>query len=174
MISSLSISSLKTYLNKVLPTGWENFELETILMELGVEYSSLLSDKINVVRLFKVAPDLFYNEVMVFMHVCDVINGNAADFDSIPHLTSLEAAYGIYEASRTLGLDSVEQSPAFSEGVREVIKHILINDGYSNPVWPFDSVGVTGLSEGVSAEDMARKSAAIKEYISGISSKSSG
>ena len=35
MLDLLPVSSVKKYLDKILPQGWEAFETETIVMELG-------------------------------------------------------------------------------------------------------------------------------------------
>lgn len=172
MLANLLVSQISAYISKLLPEGWENFEMETIFMELGVQYSDLLNDKLNVIRAFKIKPELFYEEPLFFMHCVDVFNGNIADFDNAPSLNSLEVALGLIEASKVLGLPTVEASPVFSFGVRELIKDILVNDGYSKVVWPFDSVGVTGLTEGAWPADTANKEKAIKEYVNGISGKS--
>lgn len=167
MLDLLPVSSVKKYIEKILPQGWENFETETILMELGVPASDLLLDKLNLIRVFEAEPTMFYEEPLFFLHACEVFNGNVTDFHTLPHVTSLEAALAIVDASRLLGCEVVEQSPAFSEGVREVVREILIDDGYSMPVWPFDSVGISPLSEGATDVDMANKSRAIREYIKG-------
>lgn len=168
MLDQLPVSSVKKYISKVLPEGWTNFETETILMELGVPHSDILVDKINIIRIFEAQPTMFYEDPLFFMHACEVFNGNVTDFHTLPHITSLEAALAIVDASRILGCEYVEQSPAFSEGVRAVIKEILIEDGYSAPVWPFDSVGIHNLSSGATETDMANKSRAIKDYIQGM------
>lgn len=165
MLERLPISYINSYVTKTLGEGWEDYEVETVLVELGLKYSPLVADEINVIKLFRQNPNMFYEDPYFFLHACDVINGNVADFDTVPHITSLEAAYAIVEASHLLGLASVEESPKFEEPVQMLIREILINDGYSQAVWPFDSVGITGLSEGATEEDMAKKSRAIKEYI---------
>lgn len=172
MLDQLPVSSVKRYISKVLPDGWENFETETILTELGLSHSDLLVDKINIIRVFKAEPMMFYEDPLFFLHACEVFNNNVTDFYTLPHITSLEAALAILDASKMLDLEVVEQSPPFSFAVRALVREILIDDGYSEPVWPFDVVGITGLEPGATAEDMANKRRAIKEYIHGISGKS--
>lgn len=171
MLDQLPVSSVKTYLSKILPEGWANFETETIFMELGVPYNDLLADKINLLRVFEAEPTMFYEEPLFFLHACEVFNGNVTDFHTLPHVTSLEAALAIVDASRILQCVNVEQSPPFNFAVRTVIKEILIEDGYSEPVWPFDCVGITGLSQGQTDEDTANKERAIQEYIKGQTGK---
>lgn len=167
MLEQLLVSGVERYLSKVLPEGWENFETETILMELGVPATDLLVDKINLIRVFKAEPTMFYEEPLFFLHACEVFNNQVTDFYTLPHITSLEAALAIVDAARLLGCSEVEQSPAFGEGVKLVVREILVEDGYSKPVWPFDSVGITDLSEGQTDADTAAKERAIKEYIKG-------
>lgn len=171
MIDQILVSSLSRYLDKILPVEWPHFETETILLELGVEANDLLIDKINLIKVFRANDTLFYEDPMFFMYSCEIFNNNVADFDTLPHITSLEAALAIIDASRLLGLDTVEESHRFSEGVRMIVREILVDDGYSFPVWPFDSVGIADLSEGATKEDMANKSRAIREYVASVTGK---
>lgn len=171
MLEQLPVSSVKKYISKILPEGWEDLETETILLELGLPYTDLLVDKINLLRVFKANPAMFYEEPLFFLHACEVFNNNVTDFYTLPHITSLEAALAIVDAARVMDLDRVEASPVFSKGVQDTIKEILIEDGYSHPIWPFDVVGITGLSMGNTAEDLRNKYRAIQEYISGMTGK---
>ena len=68
MLDQIPVSSVNAYLSKVLPDGWENFETETILMELGVQHNDLLVDKINLLRVFKAEPTMFYTDPIFFLH----------------------------------------------------------------------------------------------------------
>lgn len=172
MIGNIPVSTLKAFIEKSVPLGWENYEIETIIMELGVPHTELLADKINLIRVFNVEPQLFFEDPLFFLHAVDVINNNVADFESVPSVNSLETAYAIVEAAKLCGADSVEASHNYGLGVRELVKYILKNDGYSEVCWPFDTVGVTGLTKSDFPEDMVLKRKAIKEYIDGISSKS--
>lgn len=167
MLDQLLVSSVERYISKHLPEDWPNFETETIIMELGVPATDLLVDKINMIRVFKGDPNMFYEEPMFFLHACEVFNNQVTDFRTLPHITSLEAALAIVDAARLIGLTEVEASPVFSDGVKMIVREILVEDGYSEPVWPFDSVGITNLSEGQTREDTANKARAIKEYIKG-------
>ena len=58
--------------------------------------------------------------------------------------------------------------PKYSTGVKMMIKEVLINDGYSKTVYPFDHIGITGLGEGQSESDTANKEEAIQKYIKGM------
>jgi hypothetical protein len=165
MLEQLPVSSVKNYISKVLPPQWEELETETILMELGLPYTDLIADKINLIKVFYAQPTLFYDDPLFFMHATEVFNNNSTDFDTLPHITSLEAALSIVDAGKVLGLHVVEDSPPFSRGVRELVREILVDDGYSNPVWPFDVVGIQGLSPGATSEDMNNRVKAINEYI---------
>lgn len=169
MLSSLPVSSIKKYLSGVLPLGWENYETETILLELS-EPSELLSEKVNLVKVIQKNPKLFYEDPIFFLHACEVFNGQVTDFSSLPSINSLEAALAIVDMAKCQDI-SIEQSDPFSLGLKLTIKEILKDDGYSSLVWPFDSVGVTGLEPGATDQDMKNKAQAIKDYISGTYSK---
>lgn len=171
MLTSLPVSSLKKYLSGILPLGWEHYETETILMELKSEYNPLLAEKINLIKVLMIKPELFYTDAIFFLHACEVFNNQETDFTTLPSVTSLEAAFAIVDMARCQDI-TPEQSMAFELGVRLAVKDILIEDGYSQAIWPFDLVGITGLAPGATTEDMANKEKAIKEYVSGTYSKS--
>lgn len=164
------VSTLYKYINSKLEKGWENYEVETLLLELKIPPSDLLIDKLNLIKVIASNPELFYTDFLFFLHACEVFNGQVADFTTVPHVTSLEAAFAIVDMANLQG-KKVEESEPYKLGVILTIKHILIEDGYSYPVWPFNSVGITGLSEGATTQDMTNKERAIKEYISGTYSK---
>ena len=171
MISNLPLSSIKKYLTGILPVGWEHFETESIILELNVPPSELLFEKINVIKALMIKPELFYEDVLFFLHACEVFNGQVTDFNTVPSITSLEAALAIVDMATFDGVN-VEQSRPFGKGVRLAVTEILKDDGYSHTVWPFDVVGVTGLTAGAETSDMAKKEQAIKDYISGTYNQS--
>ena len=170
MLSNLPVSSLKKYLSEVLPLGWEIYETETILMVTKSEYTPILAEKINLTKVLMIKPELFYTDAIFFLHACEVFNNQLTDFTTLPSITSLEAAFAIVDMARFQGI-TPEQSDKYELGVQLAIKDILIEDGYSEPVWPFTVVGITGLTAGATTEDMNNKELAIKEYISGTYGK---
>jgi len=166
MHPTLPIAALNKYLSSVLPVGWQSYETETIFLELQLPYSELLSEKINLIKVLHYKPELFYSDVIFFLHACEVINNNVTDFTSIPHINSLEAAKAIVEMADFQGI-LPEQADHYDLGIRLALKDILVEDGYSHTIWPFNIVGITGLVPGATDQDMKNKELAIKEYISG-------
>lgn len=177
MLSTLPVSSLKSYLDEQFPEGWVQLETETILLHLGIIADSILVDKIGVLKVFSLVPSAFFEDVIFFLHAVEVMNGFSADFDTVPELTSLEVAFALVDAAILLKVEGgVDNLPAFGTGIKAVVKHVLVEDGYSNTVWPFDVVGVPGLGSDMNKhypEDTDNKVKAIKEYINGMYSKSS-
>lgn len=171
MLSQLPISSIKKYLSGILPLGWEHFENETLILELNVPMTPILIEKLSLIKVLMIKPELFYEDVLFFLHACEVFNNQVTDFGTVPSLTSLEVAFAITDMAAFDGV-GVDQSRPFSKGVRLAIREILINDGYSSPVKPFDVVGITDLVAGATAEDMTKKEQAIKDYISGTYNQS--
>ncbi len=171
MIDHLPVSSLKKYLYSVMPSGWEHFETETILLDLNMKVTPLLMEKIGFIKALSVKPELFYKDALFFLHACEVFNNQVTDFERLPHVNSLEAAFAIVDMAKCQDL-LPETTETYSIGVRLVIQDILTDDGYSSPVWPFDNVGVTGLVAGATEEDMNNKAKAIKEYVYGNYPKS--
>ena len=170
MNETLPISELKKVIDSKIKEDWKDYEVESILMELGVQHSELLVEKINLLKVLSHKPTLFYEDVLFFLHACEVMNNNVTDFESVPHITSLEAAFAIYDIARLNGVQ-VEECHSFDKGVKLTVKEILVNDGFSSVVWPFTCVGVTELSDTVYKDDMALKEKAIKDYIIGTYSK---
>ena len=164
-ISLLPISSINLKLNSI--EGWVMFETETLLLELGWEFSQLLSDKIGVLRVVKSMPKLFYSDAMFFLHATSVMNNNEVNFENIPSVNSLEVAFAIVDMSRVLDVH-LDNSPMFTSDVRTVVKHILIDDGYSEVPSPFNVVGITGLSIGQLSEDILNKAKAIVSYVTSM------
>ena len=158
-------STLKITLDKYLGTGqWKDLEPETIISVLGLEYSALLHDKVSLMKAIEVLPHLFFEDTMFMLHATDVLNDEVADFDYVPHITSLELAFAIVEMALILGKD-LNELPSFGPGATTVVRDVLIREGYSKVLHPFTVVGVGELHEGQTEEDTANKQKALEEYI---------
>ena len=118
-----------------------HFEAETLLLVTELPFSSLLLDKLNVVKVIENDPSLFFEDPMFMIYATAVINNELANFEYLPHITSLELAFSLVEIARVLGVETYEL-PEFSLANKEYIRHILIEEGYSEVVPPFDVVGI--------------------------------
>ena len=165
------ISVLKKRLDITAGENWQEYEVETLILSLGVLETPLLRDKINLLRVLKIKPELFYSEALFFMHAVPVMNNIASDFDHVPHLTSLEIAFSVKDMSVLLSIKE-EDSPTFGNEVREVIKYVLTEEGFSEAVYPFNIVGITGLVAGQTKEDTQNKQKAIIQYVQSMYTKS--
>lgn len=165
------VSKLKKILDDSLGKGeWKDFEVETLILESGIPYSDLLFDKVALLRVIEHYPTLFFEDVMFMAYAADVFNHSEADFDVMPHITSLEMALAINEMALLLSVP-IHELPTFDVGTTMFIKHILTEEGYSKVLSPFDIVGITGLSEGQTEQDTADKEMAIKGYLYAIYNK---
>jgi len=142
---------------------WTQWELETITETLGIPLNELLRDKIAILQALSIDPTLLLGNVLFFLHAVGVMNNKVADMDFLPMPTSLELAYGLVEARALLGDTYV--APSLGTELGEAIKYLLIEDGFSVPLPPFDFLPKEVFSEGQTAEDTKAKEVAIRSYI---------
>ena len=133
--ANASLSRIQKNLVDMFGEKWYNHETEAISLELGVLFTHLLLDKIEVLKLLS-KTSLFYEDVLFFSHAVSVINNSVADFDTFPVPTSLELAYGIFEAA----LIAPTKVKPFYSAITEFIKHILQEEGYSEVLFPFNKI----------------------------------
>lgn len=143
--------------------AWVNWEHETITESLGVGLDELTRDKISVLQALALDPTLFLNNAMFFLHATDVINNKVADMDFMPMPNSLELAYAIYEGKNLLGDKYIAPKP--DGELIDALVYLLIEEGYSKPVYPFTFIPENRLTKGQSPEDTQAKELAIKSYI---------
>ena len=155
------ISKIRPHLERLLGAGWESLELETISLELGFILSPLLRNKISVLKILRFQPELFFTDLLFFLHSSEAINDMDVDFDHVPHLTSLEIAFAIGEVKAL----TPPEVHGLSEEVAAYINYILNEEGYSVPTPFFQSVPGLKLHPGQTEEDSNNKTLAIKAYI---------
>jgi hypothetical protein len=164
-VSYIPVSVLKKTLDNTLGEAvWWEFETETLVSELQLPLTNLLHDKLSFLKVFMQHPELFFEDTMFFLHSVSVMNNEPADFEYVPHITSLEIAFAIVEVAKMMEVE-LHAMPNFGVGSVAVIKEVLKNEGFSAVVPPFDVVGVGALPEGQTAQDTEDKRKAIEEYI---------
>jgi hypothetical protein len=162
---AIPVSILKKALDNKLGAGsWKDYQVETLILELGLPLTDLLFDQVSSLKVIENAPDIFFEDTMFFIYTTSVLNFEEADFDFLPSITSLEVAFALYEMSAILGCE-LHQLPIFGQGPSSFIKHVLTNEGYSSVLPPFDVVGIGQLVEGQTEQDTLDKKKAIEEYI---------
>ena len=163
-LSHATLTTIRDNLDRLLGKGaWLNWELETISLELNVVFDDLLRDKICVLQAIGKDPEIFYGDVAFFLYATEVINNNSADFEALPMPTSLELAYAI-EESYSLGVPTDELKDPESDIV-DVVAYLLREEGYSEPIHPFEFVPKDRLEEGQTKIDTEAKKKAIDLYI---------
>lgn len=147
---------------------WQNWEPETLLFE-GAEASSLLLDKVWIIKNLACVntPSEMATDPLFFLHVCDVVNGNSADFEFLPQPNSLEVAWGIMSLKALFKVAGWEFVP--DERLSKVCAHVLIEDGYRSTPSPFEFVSDYRLSEKNPIEDKS-KVQAIFSYVGHMAS----
>lgn len=161
----IPISILKKTLDNILGTGvWKDYETETLILELGLPFSDLLYDKLSVLKIIEYEPTLFFKDILFTIHATSVINNISTDFEYLPHNTSLEMAFAITEMGVVINVP-LHTLPDFGPGPTSYIREMLINEGYSEVLPPFDIIGVGALPKGQTTQDTFDKDKAIKDYI---------
>lgn len=161
----LPISVIKKILDKKLGEGsWHEYETETLILELDLPYSELLHDKVSVLKVIENVPKIFFDDIIFLIYAAEVMNNTPADFSHLPHITSLELAFAITEIGRVFELET-HLLPEFTAGPRAFIKGVLVEEGYSVVLPPFDIVGVGELEKGQEPGDTTDKAKAIEDYI---------
>ena len=162
--SEVSISHLKETLDRVFGKGvWEKWEPETIAIELGVTADDLMMDKLNLLKILVTNHYHAFNDPLLFIYASEVINNNVADFDQVPHITMLEAAFSLSEIKKILTSEKIV--PEFTNALITTSAYILNREGASEPMAPFDFVPAELLSQGQTKEDTEAKKRAISTYI---------
>ena len=172
-MSNIRISDLKNTLDSILGiNSWFDYEPETIIMEMddrGLDISgNNLADLIFVLKILGIRPNIFYEDFWFTLISTDVINGNEANFNSVPHINSLELALAIVEVQKVLSTLGVGVLSSYSDDFIDAVSSILISEGYSKPVGPFIFIPESKLESGQTDEDTAHKIRAIKMYIKGF------
>lgn len=158
------IYTIRDNLNRMFGKDtWFNYELETFTMEFGCVLDDLTKDKLSLVQILELHPDLFFNDVLFFLHAVNVINNNIAEFNTFPLPSSLELAFANSEVHRLFPSQAME----YSKGILKTIAYILTLEGYSEPVYPFNEMGIKTeyLAKGQELVDTKNKEKAIQLYI---------
>lgn len=143
---------------------WENYELETISLDLGFVFDDLIKDKLNLLQILNQHPEIYFNDVLFFLHTVNVVNNNIADFETFPLPSSLEIAYAHSEIIK------LYPGKAYGSGVKKTVHYVLTLEGYSEAVWPFKEMcpDMPDLHPGQEPSDTRNKEEAVKRYIEGM------
>lgn len=160
------ISKIDSVLDGIFgASSWHDWEPETILIELGLSFDHLLLDKLNVLRIFHKDPLLVFHDPIYFLYASEVVNNHGADFDSVPHVTMLEAAWSIQEFTKLTKKEKVTLHKEDLYPIAKTCAYILVEDGASEPIPPFNFVDKEDLTPGQTEQDTENKKQAITSYI---------
>lgn len=159
-VEGIRPSLLLVLLKKKFGEEWFELEDETISLELKLAFTQVLLDKVNVLRIAAIRPEMFYEDALFFLHCCDVFNNKPANFEYFPHPNSLEIAWAISDMGNIV-------EGQFSDDVKIVVTKTLNHEGYSSAPMPLlNACFPDKLVEGQEAEDRRAKEDAVAQYIS--------
>lgn len=159
-----SLTQIESTLDRIFGKGeWENLEIETISLSFGIWLDELTRDKIHLLQILNKRPELFFEDPMFMLYATEVINNNPADFEFVPALTSLELAFAIQEIRKILVQN--DEFVVYGPTIINTIAYLLRQEGYSEPIEPFDFVPKELLEAGQTSEDTENKRKAIKKYL---------
>lgn len=159
-VEEIRLPTLLSVLQKRFGPEWIDLEDETISLDLGLELTPLLVDKVNLLRILVSSPELAYENLLFFLHAADVFSNIVADFSTFPMPNSLQIAWITKELPLIVG-------GQFSDEVKVGVTKILLNEGYSTAPGPLLEVCFPDrLVEGQEIEDRKAKEEAVQQYIS--------
>jgi len=180
-LAETSLVRLSRYLDKkfseegeplTVPGQWINFELETIvddLMEGKGLAPVMLTEKIEVLKTLAVNPHIFYENILGFIAICDVVNGVPHDFETLITPNSLEMIGAVVEVRDVLD-DWKIPFIQFSNAMKAGIAKLLIEDGFD--VSPMEFIPDSYFPEkSNNKETAANKIKAVQIYLKHLTDK---
>ena len=138
---------------------WVDLESETISLDMGLGMTQILLDKLDVLRILTLEPEMFYQDFLFFLHATDVFNNVVADFDSFPMPNSLQIAWAAKEIHNVVDGE-------FNYEVKTGVTKMLNEEGYSSAPGPLLEVCFPeNLVPGQEHEDRQAKEEAVRQYI---------
>lgn len=158
----VSISRLQVLFSQLYGKDWVDFEPETLMMELG-NPDYLVMEKIFVLQ----ALNKNANGVLAIPEfvswLASVCNNEYAEFEILTMPNSLELAWAIDEVKRVCKLSGQVFKP--QEELIDVLVYLLIEDGFSAPLQPFEFIPADKFTPGASEEDVELKKKGIYAYL---------
>jgi hypothetical protein len=155
-----------------VPGQWIHFELETIVDDLTEGQGlapELLTEKIEVLRTLWANPHFFYENILGFIAVCDVVNGVPHDFETLILPNSLEMVAAVVEVQDVLNDWKLPLIP-FTNAMKEGIAKLLIEDGFDKS--PLDFIHDSYFTEKSGNKEAAEnKIKAIQIYMKHMAEK---
>lgn len=138
---------------------WVDLEDETISLDMGMGMTQIILDKINVLRILTLEPEMFYQDFLFFLHATDVFNNIPADFGSFPMPNSLQLAWAAKEIHNVVDGE-------FDYEVKTGVTKMLKEEGYSSAPGPLLEICFPeNLEPGQEQEDRESKEEAVRKYI---------
>jgi hypothetical protein len=160
-LANAPLTQIKAGLDRLFGKGiWNDWEPETISLEFGIQFEPLLLDKIAVLQILAQQPNFFYVDPIFMLHCTEIANNETADFDVLPMPSSLELGYAISQVTSITGIAPTSEDP-----IATTAAYILRQEGYSEPISPFQFIPVGALEKGQTKADTEAKKEAMAKYI---------
>lgn len=141
---------------------WPEFETETLVEDLNID-DYLLVEKLYVLKALNHDLNGFLALPEFLIWTTEICNNEVAEFEILEIPTSLELAWMIAEIKKLASIMEVAFEP--KEETKLVLGYLLREDGFSEPVDPFDFIPENFLVKGQEESDTSMKKIGIKSYI---------
>lgn len=159
----ISLAELLKVLDTNLePEEWPSFDPITVMLELG-ETEPLLIEKIHVLQICMSGINDVLARPEFLLYMTSVANNEPAEFEAVNMPSSLELAWLLVQAKRIATLSQQVWSP--TEELKMTLEYFLNEDGFSEPLSPFDFIEPKLLRPGQTPADTKLKELGIKAYI---------
>lgn len=158
-VENIRLPTLRNLFRGKYGEEWYDLEDETISLDIGLRLTPLLIDKINLLRILELAPEMAYDNLVFLLHAADVFSNIATDFDTFPMPNSLQLAWAAKELRNLVDGE-------FSDDIKIGVTSILLNEGYSSAPGPLLEICFPDkLVPGQEIEDRQAKEEAVRKYI---------
>lgn len=141
--------------------NWAALEPETILFELGSAEPLLLEKLYALQQLAKKPQVVSLPEFLLWF--TSLANNEPAEFETIALPTGLELSWSVFQLKQVLPQLGDIFKP--SEELIETVAYLLTEQGFSEPIPPFEFVPRSLLTSGQLPEDTEMKKKAIDMYL---------
>lgn len=161
------LSELQTHFDTLFgKKTWVKWEPETILFEVAntkTDVSPLLKEKILVLQVLNENLNDIVSLPEFFIWLTEVTNNESANFEHVIPPSSLEMAWTLVELKKI----GIALGKAFtpSPELIDIVAYFLKEEGYSEPLYPFDFIPITKLVSGQTESDTINKKIAIGRYL---------
>lgn len=163
----IKLSTLQFLLIRKYGSTWMDLEPETIMMDLDFP-DYLVMEKLHVLNVLNRGLNESLKLADFLTWATSVCNNQYAEFEHLHMPTSLELAWLITEARRIGKL--INQPFIPSEELIDTLTYLLVLDGFSEPIAPFNFIPKDKFTPGQTEDDSTFKAKGLAAYIAHMDS----